>query len=348
VLDDIRPLRAVAGDPGILNREVSLFPTPAAYLAAYQQPNGSRFGADALFNGENRKEGAMITYYLKEGKKEGKPVKKDLDDKDKETDIPEAADDKKKTRDTVFLKIYDGERLIRTLKYKTPDSAGFHRVYWGLEEAGPDRPSRSLSTRNRERGGVTVKPGTYRVVVELGEVRDETSVTVKTDPRLNIEPQTLEARYDASKKLDGYMQAAADAVKQLLESKKIASQYQKDLKEKDKEQYKEQIEASTEISKEIDSLVAVYLGKEDKRQGITRNPEMTVTRRIYNAYGYVGSRPDGMTETENRLLGYAEADLQKALSATNAFFANRWKAYKESMEGLDLSPFKEIKTLRLE
>jgi hypothetical protein len=55
-----------------------------------------------------------------------------------------------------------------------------------------------------------------------------------------------------------------------------------------------------------------------------------------------------MTETENRLLGYAEADLQKSLSATNAFFANGWKAYKEAMEGLDLSPFKEIKILRLE
>ena len=347
VLDDIRPLRAIAAEPGILSKEVSLFPTPTAYLAAYQQPNGSRFGADALFNGENREEGAMITYYLKEGKKERTPVKKD-DGKDGEKESVEAADEKKKTKDTVFLKIYDGQRLIRTLKYKTPDSAGFHRVYWGLEEAGPDRPSRSLRTRNRERGGISVKPGTYRVVVELGEARDETSVTVKTDPRLNIDPKTLEARYTNAKKLDGYMQVAADAVKQLLESKKIASQYQKDLKEKDKEQYKEQIDASKEITKEIDSLVAIYLGKEDKRQGITRNPEMTVTRRIYNAYGYVGSRPSGMTGTEERLLRYAEADLRKALSATNAFFANRWKDYKESMEGLDLSPFKEIKTLGLE
>ncbi|MEJ2584770.1 MAG: hypothetical protein P8Z38_06925, partial [Robiginitalea sp.] len=245
-------------------------------------------------------------------------------------------------------KFYDGDRLIRTLKYKTPDSAGFHRVYWELDEAGPDRPSRSLSSRNRERGGVTVRPGTYRVVIEFGEATDETSVTVKSDPRLNIDPQTLEARYNATRKLDGYMQTAADAVKQLLESKKIAAQYQKDLKEKDKELYKEQIEASKEITKEIDSLVAVYLGKEDKRQGITRNPEMTVTRRIYNAYGYVGSRPKGMTDTEDRLLAFAEADLKKALSGTNAFFANRWKAYKEAMEGLDLSPFKEIKTLRRE
>ena len=345
VLDDIRPLREIARDMGVLEREISLFPTPTAYLAAYQQPNGSRFGADALFNGENRKAGAMITYYLKEGKKERGPAKKPSEDKGSETT---QAEDGNKTKDTIFFKVYDGERLIRTLKYQTPDSAGFHRVYWRLDEAGPDRPSRSLRTQNRERGGVTVKPGTYRVVVEFGEARDETPVTVKADPRLNTDPQVLEARYNTAKKLDGYLQAAAEAVQQLLESKKIATQYEKDLKEKDKEQYKEQIEASKEISKEIDSLVAVYLGKEDKRQGITRNPEMTVTRRIYNAYGYVGSRPSGMTETEDRLLRYAEADLKKALSGTNAFFANRWKAYKESMEGLDMSPFKDIKILKLE
>ena len=345
VLDDIRPLREIARDMGVLEREISLFPTPTAYLAAYQQPNGSRFGADALFNGENRKAGAMITYYLKEGKKERGPAKKPSEDKGSETT---QAEDGNKTKDTIFFKVYDGERLIRTLKYQTPDSAGFHRVYWRLDEAGPDRPSRSLRTQNRERGGVTVKPGTYRVVVEFGEARDETPVTVKADPRLNTDPQVLEARYNTTKKLDGYLQAAAEAVQQLLESKKIATQYEKDLKEKDKDQYKEQIEASKEISKEIDSLVAVYLGKEDKRQGITRNPEMTVTRRIYNAYGYVGSRPSGMTETEDRLLRYAEADLKKALSGTNAFFANRWKAYKESMEGLDMSPFKDIKILKLE
>ncbi len=348
VLDDIRPLRAIAGQGKILEKELSLFPSPTAYLAAYQQPNGSRFGADALFNGENRKGGAMITYYLKEGKKEQKASDTPSDRKDEDEEATRGEDAKKNSKDTLFLKVYDGDRLIRTLKYKTPDSAGFHRVYWGLDEAGPDRPSRSLRSQNRERGGVTVRPGTYRVVAELGEARDETTVTVKTDPRLNISAQALEARYTTGKKLDSYLQVASEAVKQLLESKKIATQYQKDLKEKDKELYKEQIKSSGDISKEIDSLVALYLGKEDKRQGITRNPEMTVTRRIYEAYGYVGSRPGGMTATEERLLEYAEADLRNALSATNAFFANRWKIYRESMEGLALSPFKEPKTLRLE
>jgi hypothetical protein len=39
--------------------------------------------------------------------------------------------------------------------------------------------------------------------------------------------------------------------------------------------------------------------------------------------------------------------LQKALAETNAFLANRWKAYKEDMEALELSPFKKVETLAL-
>ena len=69
VLDDIRPLRALATDNSFLQKDIKIFAPPTAYQAAYQQPTGSRFGADALYNAENRKAGAMITYYLKEGKK---------------------------------------------------------------------------------------------------------------------------------------------------------------------------------------------------------------------------------------------------------------------------------------
>jgi hypothetical protein len=186
------------------------------------------------------------------------------------------------------------------------------------------------------------------VVVELGDARDETRIVVETDPRLEVPASAIEARYTHSKKLDAYLQTTADAVKQLAESKKVADTYAADLKKLDKDKYKAQIEASKEISTEIDTLLATYIGKEDKRQGITRNPEMTVTRRIYNAYGYVQSRPDGITSTEQDLIQYAEDDLKKALSETNAFFANDWKAYKEEMEGLDLSPFKETETFILE
>ena len=72
VLDDIRPLRALAKNQTVLSQKVKLFDPPIAYQAAYQQPTGSRFGADAMYNGENKDYGAIMTYYLtvEEKKKE--------------------------------------------------------------------------------------------------------------------------------------------------------------------------------------------------------------------------------------------------------------------------------------
>ncbi len=345
VLDDIRPLRAIAEDPGVLLKDIKVFDPPTAYQAAYQQPTGSRFGGDALFNADNREEGAMITYFLKEGLKKGEHEKdsEEKEDEDEKADKEEGeeTEETKKTKDSVVVEIYNGEDLIRTLKYKTPEKAGFHRIYWNMDEKGPDRPSRTVRKRNREAGGLDVKPGVYKVVVSFGEMMDETKISVASDPRLDVSSASINEVYNAGKKLEGFTQTAADAVKQLAESKKIADKYEKDLKELDKDTFKDAIKASKDISKKIDGLIDIYLGKVDKRQGITRNPELTVMRRIGNAYQYVRSRKSGITETETRLMEFAEADLKAALDKTNAFFSDEWKTYRETIEPLSISMFKE-------
>lgn len=346
VLDDIRPLRAVAKDPLLLSRELKVFDPPVAYQAAYQQPTGSRFGGDALYNAENRKRGAMITYYIKEGKD---PAKKDDKEEGEENDSGAAADEStEKPGDSISAKIYDGQRLIRTLKVKTPKKPGFYRMYWGTEEKGPDRPERKIEKRRRERSGTPVKPGRYKVVLEYGSHADSTEIEVKPDPRLEINPSSTDEVYNTAKKVEAMIQVAADAVRQLVESKNTASAYQKELAGIDKEKYKTQIEASKAIAKQIDSLVAIYIGKEDKRQGITRNPELNVARRLQNAYSYVRTRKTGITRTEEQLIEFATEDLKKALQETNAFFDGDWQTYRESMEALEASPFKEVKTFGVE
>ncbi len=353
VLDDIRPLRALASNKSILSKNIKLFDSPDGYLAAYQQPTGSRFGGDALYNAENRKYGAMITYYLKEGKKDMKATKKEDDEKDKEEkEKAEKVDDKKELtgvqkKDSVQFDFYDGNRLIRTLKYKTPEKAGFHRIYWNMDEKGPDRPARKISKSKRERGGTEVKPGTYKVKVSFGDTADSTMVTVKTDPRLDISLASINEIYEHSKKLEGYTQIAADAVKQLVESKNLANKFSKEMKTLDKDKYKDQIKASGAIVKALDSVVAIYIGKEDKRQGITRNPEINVMQRIGNASYYVGTRKAGLTKTEKDLIKYAEDDLKSALDKTNTFFSEKWKGYRDAIQALDLSPFKDTETFTI-
>ena len=348
VLDDIRPLRAVAGNPDALVGPFKLFAPPTAYLAAYQQPTGSRFGADALYQGENKKYGAMITYFTKEGAaKKGAKADLKTDSEDQE-DSDQDAEKLKSSKDSLFLRVFNGDALIRTIGFKKPEKPGFHRMYWNMDEKGADRPSRSISTRNRERGGKSVLPGTYKLVLTDGLLESMQDIRVAADPRLVASLASMEAVYNAEKVLEGYMQSAADAVKQLVQSKQTAEKLSKELSDLDKKLHKENIKKAKDISKEIDGLIAMYLGTIDKRQGITRNPEVTVMQRIGTASSYVGSRKTGMTVTEEKLMRFAKNQLLMALEKQNAFFETTWSVFEAEMKKIDRNPFKETKTFDLE
>ena len=324
VMDDIRPLRAIAADPEILNKDFYLFNPPTGYQVAYQQPTGSRFGGDAMYGGENKKSGAMISYFVGKGSE-------DL-----------------KEKDSISFEFYDQDRLMRTIKMPRPKKAGIHRWYWRMDEKGVQRPRRSLRKSKVEPSGVRVLPGTYTIKGALGESSNETAINVAFDPRLTYDEGALRSVYNAQKELESLTARSAEAVGQLLESKQSVSALSKQFQENDKEGFKEAIKQSKEITKEIDKLVAIFLGSIDKRQGITRNPEITVSSRISGAYRYVASRKTEISETETRLMQFAKDDLNEALKKVNSFYEEQWGEYQKEMENVKLKYFKEVKSFDIE
>ena len=347
VLDDIRPLREIARNRTLMEQQVKLFDPPVAYQAAYQQPTGSRFGGDAIYNAENRPYGANFTYYFKKVETEkDSEKKKEEKESDDETNSDDSIveDSSGKHKDSLYLRLYSGNNLIRTLKRKIPDSSGVYRWRWFMDEAGVSRPSRRIREQRNEPGGVSVKPGTYRAELSYMDVKSSTTIKVESDPRLDIPQKAINESYSARKELLKMTGIAAEAVKQLVESKTTVEEFQKKLKKKDKEKYKDELKLGKDLIKKIDSLIALYIGKEDKRQGITRNPEVTVMRRIGTASGYAGSRPNGLTATEERLIRQAKDQFDSVIRETNEFFVTEWSQYKSKMEQMDLSPFKETKT----
>ena len=347
VLDDIRPLRAIARNKGLLNTDVTVFDPPIAYQASYQQPTGSRFGADAIYNGENRDYGAQIAYYFQKKETEKEDKKDEAEENDSEIEEVASEENNKMHKDSLYMKIFDGNRLIRSLKRKVPDSSGIYKWTWYMDEAGVDRPSRRIRERKNEPGGTSVKPGTYRVELSYMDTSSTTNIQVESDPRLNISQKAIDESYATSKELEKMTQVAADAVSQLIESKNTAEEYSKKLKKEDAKKFEEELKASKEIIKKLDEQIALYLGKEDDRQGITRNPEVTVMQRIGNANFYGTSRPNGLTSTEKLLIQHAKNELNEALSKTNDFFVTEWQKYASDMKKIDMSPFKEIKTFKL-
>ncbi len=334
VLDDIRPLRALAENPKVLEADIALFDPPTAYQAAYQQPTGSRFGGDALYHGENRKRGAMLTYYI-QVPKDAKTEKKDST----------ASSDEKKDgvalKDSIRFEIFDQDRQIRTLKIKTPKASGFHRFYWGMTEKGPQRASRKVSKNTRESSGLSVLPGVYKVRMTYGTAVDSTKIQVASDPRIAENRSALEAVYTAGKTVESWMQLAAEASRQLAQSKADASALKQQMQKLDKEAYASAISSSTQIIKDIEALQDLYFGKEDKRQGITMDTEGHLSDRLSTAYYYVRSRKSGISATETRLMNLAKAELEKVVEQTNRFYKDVWPVYQQMIQALEFQRFQE-------
>lgn len=114
-----------------------------------------------------------------------------------------------------------------------------------------------------------------------------------------------------------------------------------------KEKYKDAIKASKEIVATIDTLLNGFVGTVDKRQGIVRNPEITVSQQINLATGYVRSRPTGITATEIQLMDNAKRYLEEGLEKVNTFFTQEWTEYKRNIEATEVTKFKDIKQFRM-
>ena len=337
VLDDIRPLRAIAKNKDLLKEKIHLFTPPTAYQAAYQQPTGSRFGGDALFNGENRGGGAKFSFYLNREEVAKEEVKKIE---------PEVKNSKIKW-DSIQLKIYDGDRLIRTLKKKTPKENGIHTWTWYMDEKGTQSPSKKLKESKREPSGVSVLPGNYTTVLSYGDQVSKTRITIENDPRITRNQEASLEIYEVLKEMEDLKKVTANAVKQLAESKKIVSKFLDRLTEKNKGDYGENVEKCNKIKEKIDAILALYFGKEDTRQGITNTPEVSVIDRYRTANYYIGTRQNGMTETEHILLKQAKEALSEALKSTNLFFETEWVDFKLKMENIEFTDFETIKTFKI-
>ena len=339
VLDDIRPLRAIAKNQSLLQKSIHLFKPPTAYQAAYQQPTGSRFGGDAMFNGENRKGGAQFSYYLNVKEQDGSEKNED--------EATETEDSTVVKWDSIQLQLFDGDRLIRTLKQKAPEENGVHQWRWNMDEKGVKWPSKKLNTSTREPSGVQVLPGTYRAVISYGDQNSETTIEVQSDPRIPYDKNSTLEVYKTLKDFEELQEITANAVKQLVDSKTIANEFSAKLKKNNKTLNKDAIENCKAITKKIDTILALYFGKNDKRQGITSDPEISVTDRMGLAAYYSRTRQNGITATERKLIAHANTAVEETLKTTNSFFEDEWSKFKTEMERNDVSPFKPVETFKL-
>jgi hypothetical protein len=301
----------------------------------------------------------MISYVVNkpEEKKEAAPVVKtetkkgDAKKGDQKAEVKPAEEKKPESKvkyDSLTMEVFNakGEK-IRTVKQKTPENNGLNRMTWAMNEKGVRGPSREKAKANApEPGGAQVLPGTYKVRLTFGDKKDSTNILVKSDPRFNTAESTITARYTMIKDLQKLTGLAAQAMDRLRESKEIADEYEKKMKDAKRDDLKDPTDKTKVVKDSINAIMDYIVGKEDKRQGIIRSPTPTPVSYIFTAQRYIATSKDLVSATDQRVYKQAQDEISKLTERVNKFYDKTWPEYRAVMEKVSLSPFKNYEPLK--
>ena len=174
ILDDYSPLRQI--DKNLLDKEAYIFPVKEAL--SYIQSN-RKYGQGATdYYAKNRPFGATFTYYLKEApvssinarhKKEKKLFKNS--EKIPQPSWKEMENEEQEEIAYLLFSISDAQGNV-VKKMTASASKGVHRITWNLKADNPFPVNQDLKKFNplhKERFGIPVAPGTYKVSMGLFE-----------------------------------------------------------------------------------------------------------------------------------------------------------------------------------
>ena len=178
VVDDIRPLREVARDPGLVNDPLRALPMAPAQKYVTAEAIGYRSVGHAMMFGDNRPYGALINYWVGQES-----------DGDVQIEVVDA-----------------GGASVRSLTGSA--DVGVNRVTWDLRGAGREGEGSGSA-------GTEVLSGTYTVRLSLGDVESTGTVTVLEDPRVDIPARTRVAKLDALEVAQSMISDLGDAQRRL-------------------------------------------------------------------------------------------------------------------------------------
>ena len=356
ILDDLRPLRALAQQGAeVLDAPLAVFDAPDAYQAIYRQATGTRFAAAAMYAGENREPGAMITYVVNPseqqpmaeargtngngehgpaaGRGDGAPVARGANDGP--------------GKDKVKIEIVDADgEVIRTLE--GPAEPGINRTSWGMRRKGirfGGFGGGGQQRRDVEPPGASVMPGTYTARIHYGDHKDSTTVTVKMDPRVDVNRADLEARMALYDRWEKHAKVASDATERMRKAKETIDAVNKRLADRDDDAAKDLKKQGKAVSDSLTALTELFSGKDV--QGIRRDP-MTVMSRLFTARSYVSSGMNAPDPSAHIALEQAEEALRAVIGDVNRFFTEDWAAYRQAVEAAEVSLFETHEPLEVE
>jgi hypothetical protein len=319
ILDDIRPLRKMAANNGkTFAKRLTVFESPVAYQASYNAAPGYDWSTNGLWDAENRRRGAEVSYFI----------------------VP-AKDTSLRKIDSLLVRIYNEKNeLIRNLKWKA--DSGFNRQWWGMEERGFRQPGQARTGGGgSEPGGLQVFPGTYKILLTYGRESDSTLVTIKDDPRLN---KTEEAKIAQRRMLDRLRKSSdklLTGMDRLTESEEVLTKMITELKGLEGKDMDSLRKTTTAMQDTIRRIREFISGRTSDRQGLSRPPQVTVLNTMQTAQQYIQGKSVAPGAQEEQLVKNAEDMIDEAVKRINSFYSGRWSAYRKQVESTKVNLFKD-------
>ncbi|MGB5007825.1 MAG: hypothetical protein WBO39_12880, partial [Ferruginibacter sp.] len=353
VLDNIRPLRKAAANKGMLfTKPVTVFATPEVYQAQYRAATGYEWSTYGLYDGENRRRGAAISFFINKPKPDTaakQTVAKIPVEQTATVAAPQGG--RRGSRgggsrtDSAMVSIYNSNNeLIRTLRW--PVDSGFNKMYWGMEEKGfrqPGSPKPQQGTP--EPGGYMVLPGIYKLRMAFAGGVDSTFITIKDDPRLGNRNEIKLAQRKMYDRLKISADKLTTGLDQLTESDEVLAKMIAQLKGLSGKDVDSLRKTTVKLQDEIKSIRELFSGRTFTEQGITRTNELTVRALLQTAQQSIGSKMVSPGPQVELLVQNAEKAIKDLTGKINNFYTGKWVAYRQLVEATKVNLFKEYKVI---
>lgn len=294
VLDDVRPLRALAERGGRPPERLVLFDPPPAYEHQVADAVGYRSTGHAMFFGENRPYGVLLSYWIPQGV------------------------------DSVELTMTDADGdVVRTLRARA--TAGLNRTTWDLRAEAFEGPAASGGT-NPVRGP-DVPPGRYTVRVRAGGAEVSGEVEVRPDPRTEIPAGERVAKYQAIRDAGQRLEVATEAVRRLRRASEGVNQVLASLEARSDSQAAALREAAPALLDTLAAVTAVFV--DPPRGQRDPVPPPTVSDRFRGLLFSLYSSWDVPTATQRVRRAQADQTLASALDRANRVMSENVGAFRQ-------------------
>ncbi len=351
ILDDIRPLRELAkvGVGELARKPLHIFAPGKATIYNTEFWAGSYVGSGhALFQGQQRAVGAMITYaqnppdstVAKEGTAKAEKINVEvLSLNGKDTTVLRTL--KATSRKGLNRIVWDGNRRAFEVPSRT-ERAGGRRGGGGMAAAG------ASAEQDPDEGKISLAalPGTYHVRIKQGTTTLVQPFELEADPRVKTSMDALKSIDAMQTSIGGAMESLSKVCKQIVAVKKTIKAVNDFSGNLDKAKADSLTKRGKTLETKLDSLLDEIV-PEDARVGGIFDRSMNVLPQVYEVLYTIGSSYDAPTQAAQVKMAKVKARVQATLKKANDLFAGDVEAFKKDVEGSGLSLWSKTETVNL-